>query len=70
MAFAQAWCTTAKVILIGLNPGRLPAAVGIIDDENGDIGLVAITQVVNFIHVAIGLVGKAPQMNELITDSI
>jgi hypothetical protein len=54
-------------ILIGPNPGGLPAAVGIIDDENGDIGLVVVAQVVNFIHVAIGLVGKAPQMNELIT---
>jgi hypothetical protein len=54
-------------ILFGLNPSGQPTTVGIIDDEYRDIGPVAITQVVNFIHVAIGLVGKAPQMHELIT---
>jgi len=29
------------VVLIGPNPGGLPAAVGIIDNENGDIGPVS-----------------------------
>jgi hypothetical protein len=54
-------------ILVGLNPGGQPATVGIIDDQNGDIGPAAITQLVNLIHMAIGRVGKAPQMHELIT---
>ena len=47
-------------ILIGANPGG-------IDDENGDIGLVVVAQVVNFIHIGIRLVREAPQMNELFT---
>jgi hypothetical protein len=46
-------------VLIGLNLGGLPATVGIIDDENGDIRPVLITQVVNFVHVTIALIGKA-----------
>jgi len=54
-------------VLIGLNLGGLPATVGIIDDENGDIRPILIAQVVNFVHVSIALVGKAPQMHELIT---
>jgi hypothetical protein len=54
-------------ILIAFNPGGQPATVGIIGNENGDIGPVAVAQLVNFDHVAIGDVGKAPQMHELIT---
>jgi hypothetical protein len=54
-------------ILIGANPGGLTAAVGIIDNEDGNVGLKTIAQVVKLVHVAVGIVGKAPQMHELIT---
>ena len=39
-------------IVIGANAGRLSAAVGIIDDENGDIDLVAVAQVVDLAFCA------------------
>ena len=54
-------------VLIGLDPGGLPAPIGIIDNEDGDVGLETIAQFVNFLQVSIGTIGKAPQMHELIT---
>jgi hypothetical protein len=55
-----------SIVLVGGNFGGLPATVWVIDNENGDVGPVAIAQFVNFIHVTIALVGEAPKMNELI----
>ena len=45
-------------VLIGLNLGGLPATVGIIDDENGDIRPILIAQVVNFVHVSMSYARK------------
>ena len=46
-------------------PGRNPC--GIIDDEDGDVGLILVAQRMDLVHVAVALVGEAPHVIEVRT---
>ena len=50
---------------VGEHARRQPAALRIVDDQDGDVGAVLVAQAVDLLHVAVALVGEAPHVIEV-----
>ena len=56
-----------RFFFIGVHPRGQSATRWIIDDQHADIGAVFVAQTMDLVHVAIALVGKAPDVLEVLT---
>ncbi len=50
---------------VGVHARGQPAALGIVDDEHRHVGPVLVAQGMDLVHVAVALVGEAPDVIEV-----
>src|SRR5262245_27259501 len=55
-----------RFFLVGEYPRSQSATRWIIDDQHADIGAVLVTQPMNFVHVTVALIGKTPDVLEVL----